>query len=288
MGVISGLFSCTKPSPDGSGDQGTVEKPDKFKEYIFAVKGTEHLKGGEPLMVFTSKSEMPVLSQVIISENTAMLPFTIENTNGITAGDAVYVCTPNANSNDPSKVALSIPSVQKQSGSNYDLSFFPVASEPFIADCTLPTGRKNLAGTIQMNPLYAIARFDICFMQQFDASQEVESVTFSSNGIAGDFTYDLTSSTSEIPTLNINTITTEVEGLQFTSVGSVVSVYMALAPGEHTGDVTVKIGETLLNVSVENVMFERGAIKPVAVFVQGDITGGNEEFNPSEDFAWEE
>lgn len=289
--VISALYSCTKPSSDGSGEQNSTDITDKIKECIFVLKGAESLKEGDSMVVFVPSLESSYTTQIINSEGMKMLPLQIEDNNGITTGDAIYACTPSAGVQeykDPTKVVLSIPSEQKQSENNFDLSQFPLVSEPFIADRTLPTNRKELAGTINTTPLYAIARFDICIMQNLNASQKVESVTLTSDGIAGNFSYDLTSNEGLVPALDKNSITTQVEGLYISSMNSVVSVYMALAPGEHSGAVVAKIGETEISLVLENATFECGRITPVGLFVQDDITGGNEEFNPSEDFDWEE
>ena len=288
LGIALALYSCAKPSQEGSEGQGAVETS-MFKEYIFALEGVDHLKEGDSFMVFVPCSESALTSQVIVTDEGAMLPLKLETAEGIVAGDAIYAYSPGVNSasGNPSEVALSIPAVQKQAGLHFDLSCFPIVSEPFIADCTLPVGRKELAGTISVNPLYAVARFDICVMQNFNDSQVIKSVAFVSDGIAGEFTYDLTSGSSEIPVLGNNTITTQVEGLSISSVGAVVSVYMALAPGVHTGTAVAKIGDAEVAVDLEDVVFERGSVTPIAMFVQGDIVGGGETFDPSEEFDWE-
>ena len=220
-----------------------------------------------------------------------MLPVKINNPLGLTSGDTLSVCTPCSSllrSQHSYSTVLSIPSVQKQTGGHFNFSNFPLVNTPFVVEGTLPSSRKELAGTIYMNPLYAVARFDIGTIQHTHVGQAIESVSFTSDGLAGNFTYDMLSDSLEIPELDTDTVKTEVTDLFITSVGGFASVYMALAPGEHSGTVTVKIGNDELTYLVENALFERGTTTPVELFVQGDIIGGSETFDPSEDFDWEE
>lgn len=186
-----------------------------------------------------------------------------------------------------SDVVMSIPPVQQQVGTFFDLYPYPLAGVPFVADSTLRSGRKELAGEIVMNHLYAIARFDICIIPQSYVGQKVESLTWTaSSGLSGEFTLDLMAPRLAVPAVGGMTVVTEVADLTVPESGSRFYIYMAVAPGTHSGVVTLKIDGFEISVPVKEQEFKRGTVTDVDIFVQGDILGDYEPFNPLEGIDW--
>ena len=291
VGLIMALYSCTKPTGEGVGTQDPTETPVEFVEYLFALEDGNLYKESDVLggFVIGAESALPFVSEVIIPEDGAALPLKIDGPNGLSAGDAVVVYSPYVQLEEqqsPSAQPMSIPPVQQQVGTFFDACLFPTVSTPFIVEDGIASGRKEFAGTIQMNPLYSVARIDICVMQPSFEGQKIEYVSFASNGIVGDFQYDLTSDKLDLPSLDSNVVKTDVSELAISSVGQMTSVYMAVAPGIYSGTLTIKTDAVELTVPVEEVVFERACTTPVEVFVQGDIIGGTEVFNPFEGFDW--
>lgn len=190
-------------------------------------------------------------------------------------------------SQNPSEVVMSIPPVQQQVGTFFDLYPFPLAGTPFVADSTLRSGRKELAGEVVMNPLYAVARFDICIIPQTYVGQKVESLTWtSSSGLSGEFTVDLMASGPAVPAVDGTTVVTEVADLAVPESGNRFYIHMAVAPGTHSGVMTLKTEGSEISAPVKEQEFKAGVITDIDVFVQGDIVGGSETFDPLEGVDW--
>lgn len=291
VGLIMALYSCTKPTPVGPDSQDPIETPEQFKEYLFALEGADFYKEGAFLngFVLGPTSTCPVVSEVIIPEGEPLLYLKIDNPEGLCTGDTLVVYSPALPSEEQqtaSQMRMSIPSVQQQVGDFFDAYNFPMVGSFFVDEKLMGDGRKELAGAITMNPLYAIARVDICVMQPSFVGQMIDYVSFTSNGIAGDFQCDITSDDFELASLGDDVVTTEVSDLSISSVGQITSVYMAVAPGTYSGTLTVKTDGVELVVPIESVLFERACTTPMEVFIQGDIIGGAETFNPFEGFDW--
>lgn len=190
-------------------------------------------------------------------------------------------------SQNPSEVVMSIPPVQQQVGTFFDLYPFPLAGTPSVADSTLRSGRKELAGEVVMNPLYALVRFEICLIPQTYTGQKVESLTLASpDGVVGDFTYDLRTADLTVPELEGTTVRVEVADLTVPASGIPFHIYMAVAPGIRSGVVTLKAEGFEISVPVEEQEFRRGTDTDVNIFVQGDIVGGSETFDSLDKADW--
>ena len=218
-----------------------------------------------------------------------MLPLKVDSPDGLRDGDIVVLYSPYM-PNDPLQestvVPMAIPPVQQQVGTFFDLYQFPAVSTPFAAVDIMGSGRKELAGVLQMNPLYAVARVDICVMQPAFTGQKIEYVSFSSEGLAGEFHYDLAAKTPGLPLLETDSVKTEVSDLAILSPGKVARVYMAIAPGVHSGILLVKTETMELTIPVQETDFPAATVTPIEVFVQGDIVGDNETFDSLEGFDW--
>lgn len=143
----------------------------------------------------------------------------------------------------------------------------PLVSLPFEADATLPTGRKQLAGSLEMTAIGAIAQFEIYSTFPGFADQQIVSVELTAqSGIAGDFTWDFAAENPAIANLTATSAKTTVNTTANVAAAKAdaAKVYMVLAPGEHAVTAKVTTTEGAYSKAV-TINAETGKITPVEI-----------------------
>ena len=143
----------------------------------------------------------------------------------------------------------------------------PLVSLPFEADATLPTGRKQLAGSLEMTAIGAIAQFEIYSTFPGFADQQIVSVELTAqSGIAGDFTWDFAAESPAIANLTATSVKTTVNTTASVAAAKAdaAKVYMVLAPGEHTVTAKVTTTEGIYSKTV-TISAEAAKITPVEI-----------------------
>ncbi|MBQ0149115.1 MAG: DNA/RNA non-specific endonuclease [Bacteroidales bacterium] len=195
--------------------------------------------------------------------------FTISLAQGIQAGEKMYFYYPYSASagNDPSTANLCIPA--SQSG---DFSALPMAALPYTVQSAFVSG--EVIPSLRFCPLGSM--LELCIYSEVEAyrSERVQSVSFQAqDAIAGQFAFDLTSvDYSDLSTLSISGLTENsvtVTPAAATMVGGsrtdVTPLYMVLAPGRHSGTLTVTTDKASYVYDLSERDFARNAIKPMAV-----------------------
>ena len=274
--IIGCDHSKVEPGPN-DGASGDVQ-PDPTPEYLLDVPsaslaGGDIVQDGDTIGVFVVKSGevYSVDLEAFISEGGGKLAFEYNKPEGIGVGDKIFVYAPflnDSSSDNPSEVSFLIPAVQKQVGRHFVENHLPRASLPYTAEYALPTGRKVVACTLPLYPLYSLVEFRISYPKPESEGKPMTSVTFLSEGVSGGFQFNLTSGEMEVPKLSGGSVTTELSDIVMPMAdGSVLSVYMAVAPGTHSGTLKFKFegGET--DVNLPEVLFKRDSLTIVPVVI---------------------
>ena len=298
-GVIAAMvlaFSCSKEQ--------NIEEP-VLHEYTFAVTNgdtavntadTKSVLGSDENGMFlqwestdelntwasVSEGKYSYNNESTIDASTSPVTFKIKSYQLLSAGATAYASYPYASNSNKTPIAkLSFPTAQSQNGETFVANAMPMVSKPFpisnaieerngISDETTAVAFYNLGGIIE---------FDIYSPNGTYADEAIKSVTFeAASKIAGSFEFDLTTvNPSDASTLSIadkdyteTTVTTTVSGTL--SVGSATSaanakkVYMAVAPGSYTGNVTViTSGATYVYPVSAAKTIERSAVKRLGI-----------------------
>ena len=203
-----------------------------------------------------------------INMNTDPRTFTVSSPISIDAGGYIYACAPSA-WGTKDEAHLSIPTDQDDDeGAIHNA--MPMVSLPIsVTGRIYPNSNTPVAETRFIN-LGAVIEYNI-----FDSSDNEEylsGVTFeATTPIAGEFTVDLTTVAEDnIPSidgLTDNTVSTipihsEMVGNSKTAG---LKVYQVVAPGTHSGTITVITNDAIYTYSVSGITFNRSKIKTLNV-----------------------
>jgi hypothetical protein len=144
----------------------------------------------------------------------------------------------------------------------------PLVSVPFTAEATLPTGRKNEAGQLTMTAVGAIAEFEVYSTFPGFTDQQILSVEWTAEGIAGNFTWDFASENPSLGTLTGNSAKTTVNTTESVAATKqdAAKIYMVVAPGQHAGAIKVKTTEAEYTLTLaEALTLEPGSVTPIEV-----------------------
>lgn len=193
----------------------------------------------------------------------------------VRAGETIYAYYPYsaAAGTDPAAAVMGIPSAQ--SG---DLSSLPMAALPYTASVAFTSG--EVIPALRFCPLGSIV--ELCIYSETAAfrTEKVTSVTFTAeDGISGDFSFDLTSvDRSDVSTLSISGLTGKsvtVTPVASPKVGSsrddVTPLYMVLAPGSHSGVLSVTTDKAVYSYEMSFRDFVRNSIKPLAINLKESV-----------------
>ena len=273
------LASCTKEPDDPNGGAQTPEE-DKTYEYVFSVSKAPLTKSilesdaisfeeGDRIGVIavTPEKTWTTTSEIFNAEGGSNLSFKLTQKRGIEAGGKVFAHFPANAASEGTTATLSIPAEQTQNEDTFESDAMPLVSLPFEADATLPTGRKQLAGSLEMTAIGAIAQFEIYSTFPGFADQQIVSVELTAqSGIAGDFTWDFAAESPAIANLTATSVKTTVNTTASVAAAKAdaAKVYMVLAPGEHTVTAKVTTTEGIYSKTV-TISAEAAKITPVEI-----------------------
>lgn len=144
----------------------------------------------------------------------------------------------------------------------------PLVSIPFKAEATLPTGRKITAGELTMTAVAAIAEFEIYSTFPGFTDQQILSVEWTAEGLAGNFTWDFASENPSLGTLTGNSAKTTVNTTESVAATKqdAAKIYMVVAPGQHAGAIKVKTTEAEYTLTLaEALTLEPGSVTPIEI-----------------------
>lgn len=237
-----------------------------------AVIGDDSIEyeAGDALGVFAPGT---VNSKSTVDITSTPVTVGVKTTTALQAGDEIYAYYPYSPANGSAaatSVTLCIPSEQVQEGSTYDADAMPMVSLPYEVEGAVQAGTTEPVGRLFMCNLGAIAEFNVYGSAY--VSETIQSVSFLSENVAGEFTFDLTSVAAEEDLI--------IDGVERALVKTVVSpnlsvgasketgakVYMVLTPGTHKGVLTVTTSAASYTYDLETaIQFNRSKVRPVNV-----------------------
>ena len=285
--AMSILASCAKEESDPNSGKPAGPEPDQTYEYVFSLNeaaltratladDTILFEEGDKLGVVavTPEKTTATKAEVFFAEERANIAFEITQKKGIEKNGLIYAFTPveggseRASTTSETQVLLSIPAEQTQNETTYDADAMPLVSIPFKAEATLPTGRKITAGGLTMTAVAAIAEFEIYSTFPGFTDQQILSVEWTAEGLAGNFTWDFASENPSLGTLTGNSAKTTVNTTESVAATKqdAAKIYMVVAPGQHAGAIKVKTTEAEYTLTLaEALTLEPGSVTPIEV-----------------------
>lgn len=194
--------------------------------------------------------------------------FSITSPLSIDPGGHIYACAPCSSINDSGMAGLLIPF--EQYGVIQDA--MPMVSLPIDVDTRIPNNTTTPAGLAQFINLGAVIQYNVFTSDASYSTEQIQSVTFTAeSAIAGDFEVDLTSvSETSIPAptgLKEHSVTSFLSTPDVAGSGKTdgLKVYQVVAPGTHSGTVTVTTDAATYSYPVNSVTFNRASIKTLNV-----------------------
>lgn len=293
--AMSLFASCSKEPNDPNGGNQPGPEPDKTYEYLFTVNEASITKAtlGDNVIAFEEGDKLGIIaetpekttvtaSEVFFAEGGASISFELTQKKGIEKGGKVYAWYPFAETEEQAKSAapatakanLCIPAEQQQNEATYDADAMPLVSATFEAAATLPTGRKITAGELTMTAVAAIAEFEIYSTFPGFTDQQILSVEWTAEGLAGNFTWDFASENPSLGTLTGNSAKTTVNTTESVAATKqdAAKIYMVVAPGQHAGAIKVKTTEAEYTLTLaEALTLEPGSVTPIEVNLENTI-----------------
>ena len=285
--AMSILASCAKEESDPNSGKPAGPEPDQTYEYVFSLNeaaltratladDTILFEEGDKLGVIavTPEKTTATEAEVFFAEERANIAFEITQKKGIEKNGLIYAFTPveggseRASTTSETQVLLSIPAEQTQNGTTYDADAMPLVSIPFKAEATLPTGRKITAGELTMTAVAAIAEFEIYSTFPGFTDQQILSVEWTAEGLAGNFTWDFASENPSLGTLTGNSAKTTINTTESVAATKqdAAKIYMVVAPGQHAGAIKVKTTKAEYTLTLaEALTLEAGKVTPIEV-----------------------
>lgn len=263
------VMSCAKNEIDD------LQSPEGGYSYKFSLTNDDtkaalgddsiEYESGDALGIFVGAT-----ANASAAVDVAASPVTVsvKASQALKAGDVVYAYYPYAADNaSVSAVAMSIPASQTQKAAAFDADAMPMVSVPYTVAGAVEANAATAVGDLYMNNLGAVIEFGIYGADQ--AGHKIHSVTFTSEtALAGNFTYDLTSSDLAISGLTGKSVKTVVNSSL--AVGAdkagATKVYMVVAPGSHKGSIAIRTEDATYTVAVETaIAFNRSRVRPINI-----------------------
>ncbi len=237
-------------------------------------KGADILqwKSADEVGVYTvgTNTNSNILTTADVSTNPVQFSGTLNQS--LSSNDKFYAYYPYdaKQSTDPTKVKLSIPSMQKQTEAGvYNGETHPLVAVPM--EFLMPSDSKDChLSHVQFRLLGAIVELQLFSSDEALRSEEIRSVTFESENtaLAGDFSFDLTTVTNteepQIAGYKSKEVTTLLEtpaAVPATKDGASL-VYLTIAPGQYTGKIVVTTNVAQYTFTLAKAMtFKRAVIK---------------------------
>ena len=119
-----------------------------------------------------------------------------------------------------------------------------------------------------MTAVGAIAEFEVYSTFPGFTDQQILSVEWTAEGIAGNFTWDFASENPSLGTLTGNSAKTTVNTTESVAATKqdAAKIYMVVAPGQHAGAIKVKTTEAEYTLTLaEALTLEPGSVTPIEV-----------------------
>ena len=210
----------------------------------------------------------------VINMNTDPRTFSVSSPISIDAGGYIYACAPSA-WGTKDEAHLSIPTDQNDvDGAIHNA--MPMVSLPISVTDRIKANTNTPVAETRFINLGAVIEYNI-----FDSSgndEYLQGVTFeATTPIAGEFTVNLTTVAEDnIPSISgltekaVNTIPYQSE-IVGNSKANGLKVYQVVAPGTHSGTITVITNDAIYTYSVSGITFNRSSVKRLNV----DLSSAN-------------
>lgn len=284
--VIVTLAACTKEQDLA---QQLPEEETGAYEYTFYIDGDDATKtvlGNSNNIVWEANDRVGTFagtasgtpstknkySYVTPSDGETKASFRVYLQNALHEGDKIWCYYPyNSSMGSPSSlsVGLSIPVNQTQTIENgFDMDAMTMVSVPYTVTEDMASG-NNQKDNLRFLNLGSFVEFKVYSSYDTYREETIRSVEFNSNdAIAGGFTFNLPNvdpedeSTLKLYYLNSTTVTTSINDAPVPATkADAQKVYMVVAPGNHSGTITVTTDKATYTYTLPEREFNRSSIR---------------------------
>ena len=225
----------------------------KTYRYRFAATAADNLFGTleQPVGFFAEGENL----EKTLAEGT----FTYDLEEALAADATVYAYYPySADATAANALELTIPSTQTNpAAGGFDASYVPVVAAPVTVAGT--ANQTDVNGNFEFHSLASVVKFNVYSAYAATTGEKVVSLKLDAEGIAGNFTWDLTAARSEwtVSGLDANSV------LAFPATPAAIGadtenaagVYAVVAPGTYTGTLTVITDKTTYEIALGQKTF---------------------------------
>ena len=286
LALVFGLASCNKEKdvmPDGNENGFT---------YVFSIGNTDAngtraslaSEDGQSLIAWDDNDKIGTqagtqkgYSHVAVS-NDGVATFSIYSRTALQVGDYIYCYYPHTSNQDIDNISMSIPASQQMKDTGFDVTAMPMISIPYEVKTTLPYSSNNsTVDVINFAYLGSLIDFRIYTTNSAYQTEKIEWIQFESTAISGSFTFTgarsvdyANKSSLSIPAVTGTTVKTAFATpvTVGNSKENAIHAYMVVAPGKHSGTVTIKTDKASYVYTVSEKDYNRAALKPLAVDLQ--------------------
>ena len=220
----------------------------KTYRYRFATTAADNLFStlSQPLGFFAGNENL----EKTLAEGT----FTYDLSEALAAGATVYAYYPyNAEATAASALALNIPDNQTNTAEGgFDASYIPVVAAPVTITGTANQTETN--GTFEFHSLASVVKLNVYSAHAAKTGEKLTSIELNADGIAGNFTWDLTAERADWSVSGLDANSVHVSPASPVSIGDkaddAASVYAVVAPGTHNLVLTVTTDKTTYEIAL--------------------------------------
>lgn len=235
-----------------------------------AVLGTKAVEyeAGDKVGVFVGNASQ---SEGVVDVEKSPVAVEFKTDEPLVLGTTLYAYYPYTEENSsasPEAVRLNIPAAQNQKADTYDADAMPMVARPCLVDAEVAAGEK--AGELYMYNMAAVVEYQVYSTDAAHQSEKVVSVEFEAEGIAGEFSCNISNvdfETYNTPSLTGNSVVTTVKSpMNVGTQEAKAKVYMVVGTGEWLGSVTVNTDVASYTFKMKKeVLFERAVVKPLGL-----------------------
>lgn len=289
--IAMSICSCTKvvENDEPVKEEEPVQEEEREYVYTFSISGedseTKALLEGN-VIAWEGNDYIGDIVGSYIGKSQILLPapgvedprvtFKIYSTQPVAAGDVIYAYHPYSEYTKPASanVQLQIPVEQTTNPTgSFDCKAMPMAALPFVMpEGAEDAGADHIVGDMKFCNLGSVVKFNIKTSISAYADELIRSVSLTADdAIAGTLDkIDLKKVSAD------NTGTLKISGMTETTVTSYVSmdhemrpgtdgnnpaVYMVVAPGEHSGTITITTSRATYEYTLPARTFDRSGIR---------------------------
>lgn len=235
--------------------------------------------------IFISSSTANAQSTISRDENSVAV-FTAE-VSPWQAGDMVYGYYPYSESvGSLTEAVLEIPSVQTQSEEKvFNGAYNPLMVKPKALE-TSSSEAGEMPVSLQLYQLAAVAEFDVYSSNEAYVGEQVKSITFKAEGVAGTFALDLTSDNPTIPQLSTSSDEVTVQLNKFVLVSATEQerlIYLAMVPGSYSGQLILTTDRATYTYDGQQLDYGRASCRRFKL----NLNEGTREVRATGIYYWE-